>query len=106
MAGVTAHLGLDAHFDDAAGDGEDVADDEEDVPPVDELHPVRPAHLSIQGLPEELHELLMHTRRQHGEESAGGARPRVSPGRCAPTGHLCLNQSEMWRTYQLQRDAS
>jgi len=56
------HLGLNADFDDAAGDGEDVADDEEDVPSVDELHPVRKAHFATQGVPEELHVLLMNAQ--------------------------------------------
>lgn len=58
------HLRLNADFDDAASDGEDVADDKEDVPPVNELHPVFPAHFTIQILPEKLHKLLMNTQRQ------------------------------------------
>lgn len=53
-------LWLDADLDDAACDGEDVADDEEDKPAVDKLKPVRPAHFTIQSLPEVAHELLQN----------------------------------------------
>lgn len=62
--GQRTHLVLNADFDEAASDGEDVADDEEDIPAVDELHAVGPAHFTAQGLPEEVHILLTNTQWQ------------------------------------------
>lgn len=52
------HLWFNTNFDDAASYGEDVTDDEEDVPAVNELQPVGPGHFSVQGLLEEVHVLL------------------------------------------------
>lgn len=52
------NLWFNSNFDDAASDGEDVTDDEEDVPAVDELQPVGPGHFTVQGLTEEVHVLL------------------------------------------------
>lgn len=51
-------LRLDADFDDAAGDGEDVADDEEDEPAVNELQAVGPGHRAVQVLLKVAHILL------------------------------------------------
>lgn len=52
------YLGLDPDFDEAAQDGEHVADDEQDVPAVDELQPVSQAHAAGEFAFEELHVLL------------------------------------------------
>lgn len=62
------HLGFNADFDDSASDGEEVADDKKDVPAVNELHPVGPAHLTVQGLLEELYKLLKNTEAKRGLE--------------------------------------
>lgn len=40
-------LCLDADFDETASDCEDVTDDEEDIPAVNKLKPVSPAHFTI-----------------------------------------------------------
>lgn len=40
-------LCLDANFDETASDCEDVTDDEEDIPAVNKLKPVSPAHFTI-----------------------------------------------------------
>lgn len=59
MQGFAPHyLGLDSNLNEAADDGEHVADDEQDVPTVDELHPVSPAHTPAKPVFEELHILL------------------------------------------------
>lgn len=58
------HLGFNANFDDAARDCEDVADDQKDVPAIDELQAVGPAHLTAQDVPEVLHVLLTSTQSQ------------------------------------------
>lgn len=55
-------LSVDADLHEAAGDGEQVADDEEDVPAVDELHPVGPAHAAAEVDFEEEDELLRRAR--------------------------------------------
>lgn len=52
------HLWFNANFDDAASYGEDVTDDEEDVPAINKLEPVGPGHFSVQVLLEEVHVLL------------------------------------------------
>lgn len=62
--GQRTHFVLNADFDKTARDGEDVADDEEDIPAVDELHAVGPAHFTAQNLPEVVHILLTNTQRQ------------------------------------------
>lgn len=60
-------LWLNADLNDAACDGEDVADDEEDKPAVNKLKPVRPAHFTIQSLLEVAHKLLQNqSNRQNG----------------------------------------
>lgn len=53
-------LWLNADLDDAACDGEDVANDEEDKPAVDKLKTVGPAHFTVQSLFEVVHKLLQH----------------------------------------------
>lgn len=58
---MQTHLGFNANFDDAAHDGEDVADDEKNVPAIDELQAVGPAHFTAQYVPEVLHVLLTST---------------------------------------------
>lgn len=58
---VAGHLRLDADFHDTASDGEDITDDKEDVPAVDELHAVCPAHLTVQSLLKVQHKLLEYT---------------------------------------------
>lgn len=65
---LQTHLGFDANFDDAARDCEDVADDQEDVPAIDELQAVGPAHFTAQDVPEVLHVLLTSTQSQLREE--------------------------------------
>ena len=62
------YLGLDADLDEAADDGEGVADDEEEVPAVDELHPVSKAHPADQSVFEELHVLLERKRMKEDED--------------------------------------
>lgn len=62
--GQQTHLGLNANFDDAARDREDVTDDQEDVPAIDELQAVGPAHFTTQDVLEVLHVLLTSTRSQ------------------------------------------
>lgn len=52
------YLGLNPDFDEAADDGEHVAHDEQNIPAVDELHPVSPAHTATQFVFEVLHVLL------------------------------------------------
>ncbi len=59
------YLGLDPNFDEAADDGEQVADNEQDVPAVDELHSVSPAHTASQLVFEKLNVLLV--REEEGE---------------------------------------
>lgn len=61
---LQTHLGFNANFDDAAHDGEDVADDQKDVPAIDELQAVRQAHFTTQDVPEVLHVLLTSTQMQ------------------------------------------
>lgn len=56
------YLGLNANLDDTSGDGEDVADNEEDVPAIDELQTVAPAHFAIQVLLKEPHKLLTNVQ--------------------------------------------
>lgn len=51
-------LCLDADFDETASDSKDVTDDEEDIPAVNKLKPVSPAHFTIQRCLKELHKLL------------------------------------------------
>lgn len=41
---LVLYLDLDGDFEHRAGDGENVANDDEDVPAVNKLHPVRPTH--------------------------------------------------------------
>ncbi len=53
------YLGLYPDFDEAADDGEHVADDEQNIPAVDELHSVSPAHTAAQFVFEKLHILLI-----------------------------------------------
>lgn len=60
------HLWLNADFDDTANDGENVADDEEDIPAVNELQPVTPAHFAVQSLLKEVHKLLAHRDNKRG----------------------------------------
>lgn len=55
---LTPYLGLDADLHDGSQDGEDVADHQEDVPAVEELHAVRQAHALVVTAPEEPTELL------------------------------------------------
>jgi len=55
---LSHYLGLDPNFDEAADDGEHVADDEQDVPAVDELHSVAPAHAAAEAALKETHVLL------------------------------------------------
>lgn len=57
-ANYLPNLGLNANLDEAANNGEHIANDEQEVPAVDELHPVSPAHTAPQPLSEELHTLL------------------------------------------------
>lgn len=64
---VLYYLGLYANLDEAAGDGEQVTDDEQDEPAVNELHPVCPAHTVIQPVSEELDILLSETHRETGQ---------------------------------------
>lgn len=61
-----SHLRFDAYFDDAADDGEDVADDEEDIPAVNKFQTICHVHFAIESLLEELHELLKHIQRRKG----------------------------------------
>lgn len=42
---LVSYLELDGDFEHWASDGEDIADDDEDVPAVNEFHPIRPTHL-------------------------------------------------------------
>lgn len=65
---LQTHLGFNANFDDAARDCEDVADDQEDVPAIDELQAVGPEHFTAQDVPEVLHVLLTSTQSQLREE--------------------------------------
>lgn len=55
---TSCYLGLYPNFDEAADDGERVTDDEQNIPAVDELHPVSPAHAAAQFVFEKLHVLL------------------------------------------------
>lgn len=48
------YLGLNSYFDEAADDGEDVADNEQNIPAVNELHSVSPAHTTIKSVFEKL----------------------------------------------------
>ena len=57
------HLRLNADFDDTAGDGEDITDDKEDIPAINELQPVCPAHFTMQCFFKKLHKLLENTKR-------------------------------------------
>lgn len=50
-------LCLDADFDETASDSKDITDDEEDIPAVNKLKPVSPAHFTIQRCLKELHKL-------------------------------------------------
>ena len=59
---VPPYLGLDADLHDGSQHGEDVADDQQDVPTIEELHAVRQAHALVVAALEELTEFL------HGEE--------------------------------------
>lgn len=61
---MQTHLGFNANFDDAAHDGEDVADDQKNVPAIDELQAVGPAHFTAQYVSEVLHVLLTSTQAQ------------------------------------------
>lgn len=56
---MSYYLRLNPNFDEAADDGEHVADDEQDIPAVDELHPVAPAHGAAKLVFEKLHILLL-----------------------------------------------
>lgn len=58
LSPLTSYLGLDADFDEAADDGEGVADNKQNVPAVDELYSVSPAHAAAKSVFEELHVLL------------------------------------------------
>lgn len=58
-------LRFNADFDETPSNGEDIADDKEDVPAVDELQPVCPAHFTIQSFLEELHKLLLQDDASH-----------------------------------------
>lgn len=60
---MSCYLGLDPNFDEAAYNGEHVADDEQDIPAVDELHPVSPAHTAAKFVFEKLHVLLIKRRK-------------------------------------------
>lgn len=53
------YLRLDPNFDEAADDGEHVADDEQNIPAIDELHSVSPAHTAAKFVFEKLHVLLV-----------------------------------------------
>lgn len=59
---LRTHLRLDSNFDDSASESEDVTDDKEDIPAIYELHPVCPAHFTVQSIPKEPHELLINTQ--------------------------------------------
>lgn len=60
---ASRYLGLDPNFDEAAYNGEHVADDEQEIPAVDELHPVSPAHTAAKFVFEKLHVLLIRRRK-------------------------------------------
>lgn len=53
------YLGLNPNLDEATDDGEGVADDEQNIPAVDELHSVSPAHTAAKLVVEKLHVLLV-----------------------------------------------
>lgn len=53
------YLGLDPNLDEATEDGEGVADDEQNIPAVNELHSVSPAHTAAKFVFEKLHILLV-----------------------------------------------
>lgn len=57
--GSRRYLGLYPNLDEAADDGEQVADDQQDVPAVNELHPVRPADTAAKFVTEKLHIFLI-----------------------------------------------
>lgn len=61
------YLGLNADLHDGSQHGEDIADDQQDVPTVEELHPVRQAHALLVAALEELTEFL------RGEEKPGSS---------------------------------
>lgn len=52
------YLRLDADLYEGSDDGEEIADDEQDVPAVNELHPVAPTHRPIQFASKVPYELL------------------------------------------------
>lgn len=52
------HLRFNADFDDGPCDGQDITDDEKDVPAINELHAVWPADFTIQSFLKILHKLL------------------------------------------------
>lgn len=65
--GTNSCLRFNPNFDEASDDGEGVADDEQDVPAVDELQSVAPAHAAAEHVFKVLHVLLM----QHREDMEG-----------------------------------
>lgn len=65
---LQTNLGFNPNFDDAACDGEDVADDQKDVPAIDELQAVGPAHFTAQGVPEVLHVFLASAQMRLGRK--------------------------------------
>lgn len=52
------YLGLNADLYEGAGNGEQITDDEQDVPAIDELHPVPPTHWAFQFVFKVLYKLL------------------------------------------------
>lgn len=53
------YLGLDPNLDEATEDGEGVADDEQNIPAVNELQSISPAHTAAKLVFEKLHILLV-----------------------------------------------
>lgn len=58
MENLFFHLRFNPNFDEAPDDGEGVADNEQNVPAIDELQSVAPAHAAAEHVFEVLHVLL------------------------------------------------
>lgn len=52
------YLGLNTDLYEGAGDGEQVTDDEQDIPAIEEFHPVAPTHCVLQFVFKVLYKLL------------------------------------------------
>lgn len=65
---MSQYLEFNPDFDETADDGEQVADHEENIPAVDELHSVTPAHTTPKSVIKVLHILLDRKMRDYQQD--------------------------------------